>query len=167
MQIDQLIRHYFISLEGGNERNQHIKEAFEHYNAGGAPDFAAWRAPASPRRAAARDDDFPIVVDDHGDVVDIVFNRPHVHNAYNAAMRDALIDLLRELHKSPDRPVVRLRGNGPSFCSGGDLDEFGTTPDGVLAHAVRTNRSPGVLLDAFGERAIAMVHGACIGAGIE
>jgi enoyl-CoA hydratase/carnithine racemase len=133
------------------------------------PEFRDWRRRHRRHKRAGDelDDDFPVEVDDQGDLVDIVLNRPRVHNAYNAAMRDALVAILRLLDRAKDRPMVRLRGNGRSFCSGGDLDEFGTTPDVVLAHGVRTNRAPGVLLDAFGSLATASVHGSCVGAGTE
>jgi enoyl-CoA hydratase len=60
-----------------------------------------------------------------------------------------------------------LSGRGPSFCSGGDLDEFGTLPDPASAHAIRSTRSPGRLLAACGDRVRARIHGPCIGAGIE
>jgi enoyl-CoA hydratase/carnithine racemase len=131
------------------------------------PEFASWRRSHPRARRPEQERDFPLVVDDRGDVVDIALDRPHLHNAYNAAMRDALVAVLRGYLTAADQPTVRLRGNGPSFCSGGDLDEFGTTPDVALAHGVRTSRAPGVLLDAFGVKAVARVHGACIGAGTE
>jgi len=131
------------------------------------PEFASWRSSHPRARDPEQERDFPLVVDDRGDVVDIVLDRPHLHNAYNAAMRDALVAVLRGFLTAADHPTVRLRGNGPSFCSGGDLDEFGTTPDVAVAHGVRTSRAPGLLLDAFGDRAVAVVHGACIGAGTE
>jgi enoyl-CoA hydratase/carnithine racemase len=133
------------------------------------PEFAAWRRRRRKKAsdAPATERDFPLAVDDRGDVVDVILDRPHVHNAYNAAMRDALCAVLRQFLKAADPPIVHLRGNGPSFCSGGDLDEFGTTPDVVLAHGIRTNRAPGVLLDAFGSLSTASVHGSCIGAGTE
>ncbi|HEY1739702.1 MAG TPA: enoyl-CoA hydratase/isomerase family protein, partial [Acidimicrobiia bacterium] len=110
------------------------------------PEFRDWRRRHRRRKRSSEepDDDFPIEVDDQGDVVEIVLNRPHVHNAYSAAMRDALVAILRLLHRAKDRPMVRLRGNGRSFCSGGDLDEFGTTPGVVDAHAIRTARAPGL-----------------------
>ena len=67
----------------------------------------------------------------------------------------------------PEVREIVLRGDGPSFCSGGDLDEFGTTPDPATAHVVRTTRSPARLLAALAERVTVRVHGACIGAGVE
>ncbi len=129
------------------------------------PEFAAWLS-SSPRRAH-RPAAEPVVVgtDEATGTVTVTLNRPEVRNAYDSATRDALIDVLRPLAELPDPPPVRLEGRGPSFCSGGDLSQFGTTPDPVRGHAVRTSRAPGLLLRAL--RATARVHGACVGAGIE
>jgi enoyl-CoA hydratase/carnithine racemase len=69
-----------------------------------------------------------------------------------------------------DDPTVAsltLRGDGRAFSSGGDLDEFGSTPDPATAHAIRTLRSPALLVHRLRELTTAHLHGACIGAGIE
>src|SRR5262249_10529750 len=58
-------------------------------------------------------------------------------------------------------------GAGANFCSGGDLSEFGTTPDPVTGHLVRVSRSAAVALAAVADRGTAHLHGACVGAGIE
>jgi enoyl-CoA hydratase/carnithine racemase len=62
---------------------------------------------------------------------------------------------------------VTLSGNGPSFCSGGDLDEFGTANDLALAHLVRLQQSAGLAVHRIADRVRVVVHGACVGAGIE
>ena len=58
-------------------------------------------------------------------------------------------------------------GRGPSFCSGGDLDEFGRFPDPVTAHAIRTTRSPARGVAGIAAKLEVRVHGACMGAGVE
>lgn len=129
------------------------------------PEFRAWLERRGPRLVPPIDDD-PVLLERHGDVLAITLNRPRRHNAYAAAVRDALVDALEVGLADPDLRVV-LRGAGPSFCSGGDLDEFGTTPDVVTAHLLRTTRSAGRLVHALGDRLTVEVHGACIGAGTE
>ena len=47
---------------------------------------------------------------------------------------------------------VVLGGNGPSFCSGGDLAEFGTFADPASAHLARTRHSPALVLDEITAR---------------
>jgi enoyl-CoA hydratase/carnithine racemase len=96
----------------------------------------------------------------------ITLDRPARHNAFSARMRDELYAALQIAEAEPRLAVV-LRGAGASFSSGGDLDEFGTTPDPATAHLVRTTRSPARALAAVAARVRAEVHGACIGAGIE
>ncbi len=60
-----------------------------------------------------------------------------------------------------------LRGEGPSFCSGGDLDEFGTFSDPAAAHVVRLATSIGRSIAALGPRLVVRVHGPCAGSGVE
>jgi enoyl-CoA hydratase/carnithine racemase len=130
------------------------------------PAFARW---LSERRHQADPIEItpPVLVERSGSRLDIRLNRPHVRNALNAAMRDALIDALRMVVADPTIAEVVLAGNGSSFCSGGDLTEFGSSPDPATAHAVRITRSAGAWLARCAERVTVEVHGACIGAGIE
>jgi enoyl-CoA hydratase/carnithine racemase len=102
-----------------------------------------------------------------GDRLEIRLTRPAVHNAFSVAMRDALVEALGVALADPSIGEIVLRGEGPSFCSGGDLSEFGSFPDPASAHAIRTTRSPALALSRLCERVRCEVHGACIGAGIE
>ena len=58
----------------------------------------------------------------------------------------------------PSRQSV-LRGAGDAFCSGGDLDEFGSRPDPVSAHLVRLQRSAGRAMPAVADRTTVYIHG--------
>jgi hypothetical protein len=129
----------------------------------GGAEFRRWQG-AQPHREPKPATD-PVLVEHQGDTWHVVLNRPDARNAYSAQLRDALVDVLRAAAALDPHPAVVLRGNGPCFSSGGDLAEFGTTPDPVLAHGIRTSRAPGLLLAEL--RATAQVHGACVGAGIE
>ncbi|MCZ7524933.1 MAG: enoyl-CoA hydratase/isomerase family protein [Acidimicrobiia bacterium] len=140
-------------------------ESFAYSMLLAGPEFAAWVQAQPPREH--RPADQPVLVSDDGTTVTITLNRPDVHHAYDAATRDALVGVLRALVSLPEPPLVLLRSTGPSFCSGGDLSQFGTTRDPVTAHGIRTSRAPGLLLHALGDRAGAVVHGSCVGAGIE
>ena len=79
---------------------------------------------------------------------------------------DALVEAFA-LVAADSTLTVTLRGDGPSFCSGGDLREFGTFPDPVTAHAVRLERLPARALALVADRVTARVHGHCVGAGVE
>ncbi|MPV88480.1 enoyl-CoA hydratase/isomerase family protein [Georgenia ruanii] len=129
------------------------------------PDFRSWRA-ATPRREVPTGDD-PVLFSREGDVLTLALNRPGRHNAFGRAVRDRLIEGLQVALLDESITQVELRGIGPSFCSGGDLDEFGTAPDVVAAHQVRLEQSAGLHVHRIRERVVARVHGACIGAGLE
>jgi hypothetical protein len=129
------------------------------------PELAAWLA-VRPARTPADDAD-PIALERTGGRLEIVLSRPHVRNALNRAMRDALTDAFRLVALDDGITEVHLRGDGPSFCSGGDLDEFGSFPDPATAHLVRLQQSVGRAIFAVRERVTAHLHGACAGSGIE
>lgn len=102
-----------------------------------------------------------------GGSLDIELNRPGTHNALDAALRRALIEVLRVAVADADVREVRLSGRGPSFCSGGDLAEFGSGPDPATAHFARLAGSVGYWLDRCADRLAVEVHGHCVGAGVE
>ena len=102
-----------------------------------------------------------------GDAATIVLSRPAVHNALGAVMRAELTAALEMVAADPDLRPVTLRGTGPSFCSGGDLREFGRVEDPVTAHLLRTTGSPAFALVGVRDRVTAEVHGGCVGAGVE
>jgi enoyl-CoA hydratase/carnithine racemase len=127
------------------------------------PEFARWR---QNRRASVADGGGQVLVARDGDVLHVTLDRPSRHNAYSAVMRDGLVAALRVAAADPGLRVV-LSARGPSFSSGGDLDEFGSFPDPTSAHVIRLTRSAARLLARIGGRAEARVHGACLGAGVE
>jgi enoyl-CoA hydratase/carnithine racemase len=97
----------------------------------------------------------------------VTLDRPERRNAWSAAMRDAFVEALALAVADASIREIVIDGAGPAFCSGGDLEEFGTRPDPATAHAVRTTRSAARMLAACSERVRAELHGACVGAGVE
>jgi len=130
------------------------------------PEFDRWRS-ARPARSRPADDGPAVRVERDGDRLLVTLTRPHVHNAFSARVRDELVDALAVAQGDPSIVTVVLAGEGPSFCSGGDLDEFGSRPDPATAHLVRLRRSPARAMAALSRRVEAHLHGACMGAGIE
>jgi hypothetical protein len=119
--------------------------AFSVLQAG--PEFREWLASRAPRPAAGEEPKgSTVVVARRGGVLDVTLSRPERHNAFNAAMRDSLVEALLTALSDVSIEQVVLRGAGPSFCSGGDLDEFGTLPDPATGHLTRLARSTGGLL---------------------
>jgi hypothetical protein len=130
------------------------------------PEFRRWRD-AQPRRERGPEPNHPVLVARDDDRLSVTLNRPHVLNAFNAAMRDELIAALDVAAVDPTVTAIALRGAGPSFCSGGDVDEFGSRPDPVTAHLVRLQRNGGRALAGVAARTTAHIHGSTVGSGIE
>jgi enoyl-CoA hydratase/carnithine racemase len=128
-------------------------------------EYRSWLAARPAMRH--RDDPTPVLLERDGDRLCLTLNRPEVRNAFDAAMRDGLIEGFAVAAADPGIAAVELRGAGPDFCAGGDLSEFGTTPDPLVGHLVRTTRSAALAVAGCARRTTAYLHGACIGAGIE
>jgi enoyl-CoA hydratase len=96
-------------------------------------------------------------------------NRPHVRNALNPSVVQALHEALTEAERSGVQVVV-LRGNGSSFCAGADLQYLqshdaasGETPRDFLRSiwdlTLAMERSPIVF--------VAALHGHAVAGGLE
>jgi hypothetical protein len=130
------------------------------------PEFRRWLA-RWKRRERPPETEPPVLVHRDSARLEIRLNRPHVCNALDRAMRDALLEALTIPLADPSIAVVDIRGEGPAFCSGGDLDEFGSFEDPANAHAVRLATSIGRAIDHVRERVVVHMHGSCAGSGIE
>jgi enoyl-CoA hydratase/carnithine racemase len=130
------------------------------------PEFAAWRADHT-RRTPVSEEGSPVRCVRDGPRLELTLDRPERRNALSARMREELLDALSVAALDDTVTEVHLRGSGPAFCSGGDLDEFGTFPDPATAHLVRVGRSAGAAIHAVACRVVAHLHGPCVGSGIE
>lgn len=128
------------------------------------PEHAAWQARHQRRDRA--DAHPPVTIERRHDLLRITLDRPQVRNAVSAALRDELLAALAIAEATPSLSV-HLYGAGSDFSAGGDLDEFGTTPDPATAHLVRTRRSLAAAIHRLAPRVTAHLHGAAFGAGIE
>lgn len=146
-----------------------ITESLAYSTLQAGPEFAQWLADQGPRDTHVQDD--PVLIERDGSSLEISFNRASRHNAFSNALRAGLIDALTVVLADPTIDTVTLSGQGRSFCSGGDLVEFGTFTDPANSHLARTRYSPGLLLDAVATRLGpgfgARVHGAVLGSGLE
>jgi len=129
--------------------------------------FEAWLQQQQPKEVPESDGASVVELQRAGARLTITLNRPRKHNAFSARMRDELCQALMVALVDETVTEVSLEGNGPSFCAGGDLDEFGQARDAALAHLTRTTRSAAKLMDSMAGKITAHLHGACIGAGIE
>jgi enoyl-CoA hydratase/carnithine racemase len=146
-----------------------ITESLAYSTLQSGVEFARWLAERGP--AVVPDLPEPVVAERIGDVLHARFNRPQRHNAFSTDARAALLEALDVALLDPSVTEVVLGGNGPSFCSGGDLAEFGSFDDPASAHLARTRHSPALALDALtarlGRACRAEVHGQVLGSGLE
>lgn len=141
--------------------------AYSTLQSGG--EFARWLADRGPAAAPLLPD--PVQAHRAGNTLHVRFNRPQRHNAFSTDARGALLEALEVARLDPSVDEVVLGGNGRSFCSGGDLAEFGTFTDPASAHLARTRHSPALVLaeltERLGRRCRAEVHGQVLGSGLE
>jgi len=143
-----------------------IEESLAYGLLQAGPEFTTWRREHPARTRPPVTEPSALASRDGGEL-SVTLNRPHVRNALDAGMRDELLALLHVA--TVDRTVtsVVVRGNGASFSSGGDLDEFGSRPDPVTAHLVRLQRNLGRTMAELADRTTVHLQGATVGSGIE
>ena len=137
----------------------------------GGREFADWSSGAGQRRAATHLPASHVQLQRSGNRLNVQLDHPQRHNALSVAMREELFCALELAVLDEQIKGVEISGAGDSFCSGGDLAEFGTAVDLVAAYLVRLDRAPWRLMDnlrdRLDEQLSVRVHGAAIGAGAE
>jgi len=132
----------------------------------GGPEFARWLAErGAPRRRPSSPE--PVRVEREAGSLCVVLDDPARRNAFSGRMREALLNSMELAEADDTIESVTLRGSGPAFCAGGDLDEFGTAKDLVAAYMVRLARAPWRVMDRIAVKVTVYAHGACVGAGTE
>ena len=146
-----------------------ITESLAYSTLQSGPEFGRWLAERGPATAPLLPE--PVQAHREGNTLHVRFNRPQRHNAFSTDARGALLEALEVARLDPSVDELVLGGNGRSFCSGGDLAEFGSFADPASAHLARTRHSPALVLDEIterlGRRCRAEVHGQVLGSGLE
>lgn len=120
-------------------------------------------------------------------VATVTLNRPDVLNALNPPLMRGLVEILRKLAEDENVRCVVLTGAGKGFCAGGDVrainkaaddriqaDPQGGAVDGDLQPRTTEQRADWLrrcaeasrLLHEMPKPTIAMINGACAGAGL-
>lgn len=103
----------------------------------------------------------------HG-VACVTLNRPEVHNAINEDMIRELTDCFVMLGRHLDVRVITLRGEGKSFCGGGDLNWMKRAADQSEAEnhadAVRLAKMFATV-NTTPKPVVGLIHGAALGGG--
>ena len=107
-------------------------------------------------------------IDERG-VATLTLNRPEVHNAYNGAMIDAMVEEASALADDPRVRLLVLRASGKHFQAGADLAWLRQVAGFALEDNVAFSRRTTLAmraLNAFPRPTLALVHGACYGGGV-
>ncbi len=100
------------------------------------------------------------------DVATLTLDRPEARNALNLEMCEEILLSTKKILDKQAR-VVFVRGNGPAFCGGADLDERkGKSEEWIRARRMKAFAAYGAL-EALPMPCVALVHGAAIGSGVE
>lgn len=109
-----------------------------------------------------------LLVDRTTDVLTVTLNRPEVHNAFNDELIAEAIDLFTNLDPTSARAVV-LRGTGPNFCAGADLNWMSRMVSYTREENVRDSSLLAKMYALMNECALPVVgriQGAAIGGGV-
>lgn len=110
-----------------------------------------------------------VLTEDRGAVRHVVLNRPEKRNAFNDELVLGLRDALIAASEDDGVHCVVLRGEGPMFSSGMDVNFLGALAG--EPGRLRASRRPIIetwnLLEEMPKPTIAQIHGACIGGAME
>jgi enoyl-CoA hydratase/carnithine racemase len=110
-----------------------------------------------------------VLTEDRGAVRHVVLNRPEKRNAFNDELVLGLRDALSAAADDESVQCVVLRGEGPMFSSGMDVNFLGALAG--EPGRLRASRRPIIetwnLLEEMPKPTIAQIHGACIGGAME
>ena len=114
------------ATEGTDVEQALVTESATYSLLQAGPEHQAWRARRTRRERQDEDDE--VLVTRDGPTLHLTLNRPHVHNAFNAAMREALLDGLEIASVDPAIEQVLIDGAGASFCFNLCSTRSGTRP---------------------------------------
>lgn len=147
-----------------------IVESLAYSTLQGGAEFAQWlhrfQATKGERKQILSRDSV-VELQRSDDQLKIRLNSPENRNALSTKMRDQLTDAFKLVVMDLSIKQVSVSGEGPCFCAGGDLAEFGESNDRAMAHHIRQLRMPAQYLARRSDCYTFHLHGACIGAGIE
>jgi methylglutaconyl-CoA hydratase len=109
-----------------------------------------------------------LLVDEADGVLTVTLNRPDVHNAFNEELIGEAIDLFSGITATGARAVV-LRGTGPSFCAGADLNWMSRMVSYSREENVRDSTQLARMYALVNEcplPVIGRIQGAAIGGGV-
>jgi methylglutaconyl-CoA hydratase len=104
-----------------------------------------------------------------GGVLTVTLNRPDIRNAFNDVLIRELTEVFEGEALKPEIRVIVLRGEGPIFCAGGDLNWMRRSIDLDYAENLKDTRKLTQMFNLMNEcpkPMIGRIQGAAIGGGV-
>ena len=108
----------------------------------------------------------PLLLERHGAIATLRFNRPGALNAIDVPMATALRDAVRAIAQDDSVRCVVLCGAGKGFMAGGDLATLRADPVQGARDLLEPLNEAVALLAQLNAPVIAQVHGVAAGAGL-
>ena len=108
----------------------------------------------------------PLLLERHGAIATLRFNRPASMNALDVPTALALRDAVRAIAQDAGVRAVLLQGSGRAFVAGGDLAALRADPVQGAHDLLGPLNETLLLLQGLNAPVIAQVHGAAAGAGL-
>lgn len=118
---------------------------------------------------------FEVNIEQH--IAKVVFNRPERANALNQKAWDEMKAIFESLDENEEVSIILLQGNGKHFCAGIDLEllmnvaQFNQKCEGRKREKLRKKvldlQAPINAIEQCSKPVIAMIHGGCIGGGVD
>lgn len=108
-----------------------------------------------------------VLVEHRDGIAVITMNRPEKRNALSVAHMEELTDAFRRVGANRDIGVVILRGAGPAFCAGHDLNELTGCDAATARHIFQTCTTLMETIQAIPQPVIAQVQGIATAAGCQ
>jgi len=109
-----------------------------------------------------------VTLDTRG-VMTVALNRPEVRNAFNEVMIEEISRIFRIDAVAPEIRAIVLRGEGPVFCSGGDLNWMRHSVDLSFEENLKDTRNLTEMFAVINESSkpiIGLLQGAALGGGV-
>ena len=109
------------------------------------------------------------IIDDRSGVTFLTLNRPDKRNALSAKMIAELTEFALDMTRNLTARAVILRGEGPVFCAGGDLEWMHAQINADRATRIAEARKLAMMFNALNEMPVPLIgqiHGAAMGGGV-
>ncbi len=112
---------------------------------------------------------FTVQLQKHKSVLEIMLNRPDIHNAFDDKMISELTQIFTNIASNRDIRAVVITGNGKSFCAGADLNWMRKMKDYNFQENIQDSQHLSEMFEKLYRLpipTIAKINGAAIGGGV-